>query len=203
MTKAGVPAMRNVAGGTPAGNGGRETVAAADLPFADGRVATMYSDHGPFLLAYITRLLKDRYLAEDVVQETMLRAWRHSSQISPEKSPARSWLVKVAYNIAVDKIRMCRSRPAEVAHSAAAEPSTDDHADAVVTAIDVRDALRRLGPAHRVVIEQLYFNGLTAREAAAVLGIPEGTVCSRAYYGLRALRRQFGVTPGTPQGQAA
>jgi RNA polymerase sigma-70 factor (ECF subfamily) len=68
-----------------------------------------------------------------------------------------------------------------------------DHADGVLTALQVRAALARLSPAHRVVVEQVYLNGCTAREAADLLGIPEGTVFSRAYYALRQLRRDLGA----------
>ena len=82
------------------------------------------------MLSYVTGLLRDRYLAEDVVQETMLRAWRHCDELSPEKGSVRGWLVRVAHNIAMDKIRMRRSRPAEVAEESAPEGVFEDHADA-------------------------------------------------------------------------
>jgi RNA polymerase sigma-70 factor, ECF subfamily len=153
----------------------------------------LYADNGPFVLRYATGLLKDRYLAEDVVQETMMRAWRYCAHFSEEKGSVRGWLIKVAHNIAMDKIRMRRSRPGEVAEEAAHEASVEDHADAVVTALHVRQALDRLSPRHRAVIEQIYMNGCTAREAAARLGIPEGTAFSRSFYALRILRAELDV----------
>jgi RNA polymerase sigma-70 factor (ECF subfamily) len=74
----------------------------------------------------------------------------------------------------------------------------------VVTAVQVRTALERLSPAHRAVIEQVYMNGCTAREAAERLGIPEGTVFSRAFYALRLLRRDFGAADtGLAEAEAA
>jgi RNA polymerase sigma-70 factor, ECF subfamily len=167
---------------------------------ADELVTALYTDNGPFVLAYVTSLLKDRFLAEDVVQETMLRAWRHCAQLSEEKGSVRGWLIKVAHNIAMDKIRMRRSRPVEVAEDAAPEePVVADHADAVVTALHVRRALAKLTPEHRAVLVQIYLNGCTAREAAARLGIPEGTVFSRSYYALRILRNEFGTVTPAPQ----
>src|SRR5258708_17201007 len=81
---------------------------------AEAMVSQLFRDNGAFVLSYVTGLLRDRHLAEDVVQETMLRAWRHCGQLSAEKGSVRSWLVRVAHNIAVDKIRMRRSRPVEV-----------------------------------------------------------------------------------------
>jgi RNA polymerase sigma-70 factor, ECF subfamily len=156
-------------------------------------VAQLYRENGAFVLSYVTRLLQDRHLAEDVVQETMLRAWRHCAQFSDQKGSVRGWLVKVAHNVAMDKIRMRRSRPAEVAEDAAPEALVADHADTVVTTLHVREALERLSPAHRAVIVEMYLHGRTAREAAVRLGIPEGTVFSRSYYALRILRRELGA----------
>jgi RNA polymerase sigma-70 factor, ECF subfamily len=156
-------------------------------------VTWLYGEYGAFVLSYVTRLLGDRQLAEDVVQETMLRAWRHYGQLSAERGSVRGWLVKVAHNVAMDKVRMRRSRPVEVAEDAAPEAPVGDHADAVVAGLVVREALGRLSPAHRAVIVEMYLHGHTAREAAARLGIPEGTVFSRSYYALRILRRELGA----------
>jgi RNA polymerase sigma-70 factor (ECF subfamily) len=167
-------------------------------------IAGLYADSGAFVLSYVHSLLKDRYLAEDVVQETMLRAWQHCEQFSAEKGSVRGWLMKVAHNIAMDKVRMRRSRPTEVAEDAAPEAGiTEDHSDAVLTSLQVRHALARLSPAHRDVLEQIYLNGCTAREAAARLGIPEGTVFSRAHYALRILRRELGPAANPVEYRAA
>ncbi len=123
----------------------------------------------------------------------MLRAWRHCGEFSEQKGSVRGWLIKVAHNVAIDKIRMRQSRPAEVAEDAVTEALAEDHAEAVVTALHVRDALARLSPAHRAVIEEIYLNGRCAREAAVRLDIPVGTVMSRTYYALRVLRRELGA----------
>jgi RNA polymerase sigma-70 factor, ECF subfamily len=182
------------AGATASGTPGT-----VDSGAADAAVRSFYKENAPLVLSYATGLLGDRYLAEDVVQETMLRAWRHYGRFSTEKGSVRGWLMRVAHNIAMDKLRMRRSRPIEVAEISGPEPQVGDHADAVVTALHIRQVLARLSPAHRNVLEQVYLNGLTAAEAAVVLGIPEGTVFSRAYYGLRMLRRELGMPPGGPQ----
>jgi RNA polymerase sigma-70 factor (ECF subfamily) len=167
-----------------------------DRRAADALVKGFYEENAAFMITYVTGLLNDRHLAEDVVQETMLRAWRHCEGFSSEKGSVRGWLIRVAHNIAMDKLRMRRSRPIEVAETSGPEPQVGDHAEAVVTALHIQQALARLSPAHRDVLEQVYLKGLTAGEAATVLGIPEGTVFSRAYYGLRTLRRELGVPPG-------
>jgi RNA polymerase sigma-70 factor, ECF subfamily len=200
MSQCGVAQLRGVAGGGAA-PGGRD--AAGLGPGGGGGdvfVAGLYREYGAFVLSYVTGLLRDRYLAEDVVQETMLRAWRHCGEFAAEKGSVRGWLIRVAHNVAMDMVRMRRSRPAEVAEGAAPEALVADHADAVVTAVQVRGALERLSPSHRAVIEEIYLNGRTAREAAARLGIPEGTAFSRSFYALRVLRAELGgaVAPARP-----
>ena len=170
---------------------------------AEAKVSQLYRENGGFVLSYVTGLLRDRYLAEDVVQETMLRAWRHSDELNAEKGSVRGWLIRVAHNIAMDKIRMRRSRPTEVAEETAPDGVLEDHADAVVTTLHVRHILSRLSPGQRDVLEQMYLHGRTAREAARRLGIPEGTAFSRSHHALRILRQELGAaTPELAQ-QAA
>jgi RNA polymerase sigma-70 factor, ECF subfamily len=177
-----------------------QNAAAGDEEMVEG----LYSEYRGFVLGYVTSLLRDRYLAEDVVQETMVRAWRHYGQLSEENGSVRGWLLKVAHNIAMDKVRMRRSRPAEVPEDAVGEVwVAEDHADSVVAALQVQHALARLSPGHRAVLEEIYLHGYTARETAARLGIPEGTVFSRAYYALRTLRRELGPLPGAAPPQVA
>lgn len=161
---------------------------------AEAKVSQLYRENERYVLSYVTGLLRDRHLAEDVVQETMLRAWRHCDEFSPEKGAVRSWLLKVAHNIAVDKIRMRAARPREVAHSGTSLAQVQDHADTVLTALQIRAALGRLSPQHRAVVELVYVHGFTAREAAGRLGIPEGTVASRLFYALRRLRQDLDLT---------
>jgi RNA polymerase sigma-70 factor, ECF subfamily len=166
--------------------------AGPDGPDGDDLITTLHANYRSFVHGYVTGLLADRHLAEDVVQETMIRAWQYRDQFRAEKGSVRGWLMKVAHNIAMDKIRMRRSRPPEVAEDAAPDAlAAEDHADAVVTSLLVRRALARLSPGHRAVIEEIYLNGCTAREAVARLGIPEGTVFSRSYYALRKLRQEL------------
>jgi RNA polymerase sigma-70 factor (ECF subfamily) len=202
MTERSVAQLRSVLAGD--GAAGRQPPDPAPGPGLgcgpEELIARLYADNGAFVLSYVTGLLKDRYLAEDVVQETMLRAWRHCAQFSEEKGSVRGWLVRVAHNIAMDKIRMRGSRPVEVAEDAVPDAMiAQDHADAVITALQVRHALALLSPGHRDVLEQVYLNGCTAREAAARLGIPEGTAFSRTYYALRILRRELGAAPAGPE----
>jgi RNA polymerase sigma-70 factor (ECF subfamily) len=156
----------------------------------------LYEEHGRSLLAYATRLTGDRAAAEDVVQETLIRAWKHSRNLVEERGSVRGWLLTVARNIITDRARAKAARPTEVAETPVTGPIEDDHAEQVVNTVVVLEALETLSPEHRDVLVELYYRGRSVVEAAAALGVPPGTVKSRSYYALRALR----VTMG---GQAA
>jgi RNA polymerase sigma-70 factor (ECF subfamily) len=149
----------------------------------------LWAEHGGPLLAYATRLTGgDRQRAEDVVQETLLRAWRHPEALDADRGSPRPWLCTVARNIAVDAHRSRQARPHEVGPEALALVAVPDDADRVLESWIVADALRALSSEHRDVIVETYFRGKSVAEAAAALRIPAGTVKSRTYYALRALR---------------
>jgi RNA polymerase sigma-70 factor (ECF subfamily) len=149
---------------------------------------TLYADYGVALRAYVTRLLSDPHQAEDVVQETMLRAWRNAEILVPERGSVSGWLMRVAHNIAVDKIRARKARPEEVEESAAVPRGLDDHASDVVNSVFMARVLARLSPSHREVLRVVYFADRTAVQAAETLGLPVGTAKSRTYHALRRLK---------------
>ncbi|MBO0824737.1 MAG: sigma-70 family RNA polymerase sigma factor [Actinobacteria bacterium] len=129
----------------------------------------------------------DLQAAEDVVQETMLRGWQHAGELSREH--AGSWLHKVARNVAISAYhRRRRARPREVLLDETTAPVTGDGVDGVLDELVIASALDSLSADHRRVIVELYYNRRPIAEVAAMLAIPEGTVRSRCFYGLRALR---------------
>lgn len=160
----------------------------ATEPGDEALVRSLYEEHGRSLLAYATRLTGDRAAAEDVVQETLIRAWKHADAMVNEKGSVRGWLLTVARNIITDRIRAKAARPTEVAESPTAPPVEYDHADGVVNTMTVLGALDRISPEHREILVELYYRGRTVTEAAQALGLPPGTVKSRSYYALRAMR---------------
>lgn len=149
----------------------------------------LYDGHASVLLAYALRLTGgDRARAEDLVQETLLRAWRHLEVLDDSAGPVRPWLFTVAQRLAIDAHRARRSRPPETGDGAlAALPGLDD-VEAALDRIVVADALQALSAEHRAVIVETYYRGRSVAEAARVLGVPPGTVKSRCYYALRALK---------------
>jgi RNA polymerase sigma-70 factor (ECF subfamily) len=160
---------------------------------AEARVRRVYAEHGAALLGYSSRLCAgDRQRAEDVVQETLLRAWRHPEASASGSRAERAWLMTVARNVAIDQHRARGVRPTEIggeALEAVDMRTAENDIDRAVEAWTVTDALGELSPDHRAVLVETYVRGRSVAEAAAALGIPEGTVKSRTFHALRALRR--------------
>jgi RNA polymerase sigma-70 factor (ECF subfamily) len=149
----------------------------------------LHDDHSGALWGHCLRLTNyDRARAEDVCQETLLRAWRNASLLDETQGSVRAWLFTVARNIVIDESRTRRAR-SEVVMGDLPEPaSTGDASDELLMTWVVADAVTRLSAEHRAVLQETYFKGRPVAEAARRLGIPEGTVKSRTHYALHALR---------------
>ncbi len=150
-------------------------------------VRALHAEHGAALWNYATGLLRgDRARAQDVVQETLLRAWRHPTALAAASSQ-RSWLFTVARRIVIDQWRSSLHHP-EAITDHVPEQAVDDPAEQTVDRHLVVSALRTLSPDHREVLVETYLRGRSVSEAAEHLGVAEGTVKSRTHYALHALR---------------
>jgi RNA polymerase sigma-70 factor (ECF subfamily) len=160
------------------------------VPDTDTRMQAIHDAHAEPLYRYLVRLtFGDRQAAEDLLQETLLRAWRNIDRLPRDLESVRPWLFTVARNHAIDVARARQVRPAEVTTTdMSREPAERDAMEQVVAAETVRKALLGLSDEHRSVLIELYLRDASAVEVSVRLGIPEGTVKSRAHYGLRALR---------------
>lgn len=168
----------------------------------DQLLRTLHDEHAHALWSYVVRLTGgDRAKAQDVVQETLLRAWRTPSVLDQTKGSPRGWLYTVARRIVIDEWRSARIRP-EVVTDELPEPRSTGISDVVGDQTVDRElvvaALRTLSPEHRDVILECYFRGSSVAEAAQTLGIPPGTVKSRTHYALRALRLSLEEMGGRP-----
>lgn len=153
----------------------------------EAEIHAAYRAHGGELYRFALRSLGDRGLAEEAVQEIFLRAWRASGRYDPQIASLRTWLFAIARTtvIDVDRARTTGEIPTDGARAdrVAEEPFTR-----ALEAWQVEEALRRISEPHRRVLIETYYRARPYADVAADLGIPEGTVKSRVYYALRALR---------------
>jgi RNA polymerase sigma-70 factor, ECF subfamily len=166
----------------------------------DAAIRELYTHHATALHSYVERFCPDRASADDIVQETFIRAWRHLPQLSADDRPIRPWLFRVARNLLIDADRAARARPMTVqapwAEDAWDEPQAEDAQDGsgldqVLDRELVSAALQHLSAAHRAVLVETFYRGGTTATVARQLGIPHGTARSRLHYALQALRRQL------------
>jgi len=163
-------------------------IASAHVLGDDATVRAAYAAHGGELYRFALRALGEAGVAEEAVQEVFLRAWRASERYDPVVASLRTWLFAIARNVVIDLHRARAARPQAADLSEGVVPAADDPSDAVLRSWQVEEALGRIGKEHRTVIVETYYRGRPHAEVAADLGIPEGTLRSRLYYGLRALR---------------
>lgn len=158
----------------------------------------LHDEHAAALWGYCLHLTeRDAARAQDVCQETLLRAWQHPEVFTRAPAGARAWLFTVARNIVIDEWRARRVRPETVLAEPPDSRQEQDAVDQLLQRWVVAEAMTRLSEDHRRVLHECYFLGRSVADAAARLGIPPGTVKSRAHYALRALRlalEELGVT---------
>lgn len=158
----------------------------------------LYDAYGVPLHGFVLRLTGDHELASEIVQDVMVRAWRAAPRFDPDRGVLRSWLYEIARNAVADAGRSRRRRPLvavslseEPEATAGDAPSAEDEVDRHLRGWLIETALDRIPADHRAVLELVYLRHRTVAEAAAVLGIAEGTVKSRCFYALQNLRSAF------------
>jgi RNA polymerase sigma-70 factor (ECF subfamily) len=142
--------------------------------------------HSGELVAFARRTLGDAQLAEEAAQETFVRAWRHRDRFDPSLGSMRTWLFAIERRLVIDLARSRAIRRTEVL-----PPDTEDQNDSIERAMQawqVEEAIRRLRHEHRHVLIEIYYRGRPSRSVADELGIPDGTVRSRLFYALKALK---------------
>jgi RNA polymerase sigma-70 factor (ECF subfamily) len=148
----------------------------------------IYDQYASFVYGLALRVIGDRRAAEDVSQDVFTALWERPAAFDPARGSLRTWLGTLAHRRSVDHVRReeARRRRAERAASHRdIPPDVEEIATALITAERVRAALGLLPSEQQRAIQLAYFAGLTYRQVADVLGIPEGTAKSRLRLGLR------------------
>ncbi len=168
---------------------------------SESALRAAYAAHGAELYRFALRQLGDDGTAQEVVQEVFLRAWRRADSFDPAVASVRVWLFAIARNVVIDEARRAAVRPwgRTVADGSGHDgPAVDGVDESVVDAWLVEEALNRIRPEHRDAIVQTYLHGRSYAEVAGEQGVPVGTLRSRVFYGLKALRLamdEMGVEP--------
>lgn len=153
----------------------------------DELLQALHDVHGLALIRFVSRMTHDASFAQDVVQEALLRAWKHPEVLAQSDDAARAWLFTVARNLVIDDRRSARFRR-EVSTDVIPESGGSDETDSLLDAWILSDALSSLSAPHRNSIVAAYYLGHSITEIARQEGVPEGTIKSRLHYALRALR---------------
>ena len=156
----------------------------------------LHDVQGPALFRYVLRITGDYTFAEDVVQESLLRAWKNRAILEQSDEATRAWLFTVARNLVIDDRRSARHNR-EISTDAPPDVPSPDKTESVLDTWLLSDALLTLSLQHRAVVVSAYYLGHTVAQIAQQQGIPEGTVKSRLHYALRALRlalQERGIT---------
>jgi RNA polymerase sigma factor (sigma-70 family) len=165
--------------------------------------ARLYDLYGAAAYSLAARIVRDRELAADVVQNVFLAVWTGATQFDPGRGQPSTWIMTMTHHKAVDMVRREQRRRTEpldaVGDYATGEPPVDEQAWRGVARGNVRAALARLPDPHREVIELAYFAGYSQSELADRLAVPIGTVKSRTFAAMRALREALAAAGLHPE----
>jgi RNA polymerase sigma-70 factor (ECF subfamily) len=167
---------------------------------SDAGVRAVYAAHGPELYRFAYRSLGDRGLAEEAVQETFVRAWQAADRFDDALGSLRTWLFAIVRNVVIDLSRARAVRPSLAVRAPEVDlTDLDDDIDRALTAWQVEEALRMLSDEHRAALVEVHYKGRPYSDVAQDCGVPVGTVKSRVYYALKAMRlalEELGWTDG-------
>lgn len=156
----------------------------------ESALGELYDRYGSLLYSLAYRICRRADAAEEVVQETFMTVWRSAKTWQSDRGSVQAWLVAICRNRAIDHLR----RQNEPTLPLSMEPTSDGRSPEEevlnqAASQEVRDAYERLPEKYRAVLEAVYFNGLTQREAAKLLNIPHGTVKSRVRLAVERMTR--------------
>ncbi|WP_397361986.1 RNA polymerase sigma factor [Olleya sp. R77988] len=151
----------------------------------------LYENYADALFGVIKKVISDDDLAQDVLQETLIKVWKKGKSYNPDKAKLFTWLYRIAYNSAIDKIRSVKNKSnkeIQIEDSNVYKLTTSSLNEDV---LDLKKHLKSLDLKYQVVINALYFEGMTQQEASEELDIPLGTIKSRLKIALREMKKIY------------
>ncbi len=151
----------------------------------------LYENYADSLYGVIMKVISDEELAQDVLQETFIKVWKKGKTYDPKKSKLFTWLYRIAYNTAIDKIRSTTKKESKEIQIEASNVYKLTSKAINQDVLDIKKHLGTLDEKYQTVINALFFEGMTQQEASDELNIPLGTIKSRLKIGLRELKKIY------------
>ena len=157
-------------------------------------ISLLYDNYGDTLYGVAYKVVKDEDLAQDVVQESFIKIWKKSDSYDVTKAKLFTWLFRITRNTAIDKLRSVNTKADKEIQIDVSDVYNLGVRGIMPELMDVQENLDKIEPKYKVVLEALFFGGMTQQEASDELDIPLGTIKSRLKIGLRELREIYGTS---------
>ena len=154
-------------------------------------ISILYDNYSDALYGVIKKIISDDDTAQDVLQESFVKIWRYSDKYDSSKAKLFTWLYRIAYNTAIDKVRSLKNKDGnevQIDKSSVYKISAGELNEDV---LDIQKHLKSIDEKYQIVINALFFEGMTQQEASEELDIPLGTIKSRLKIGLRELKKIY------------
>jgi len=154
-------------------------------------ITLLYENYADALFGVILKVLNDEELAQDALQETFIKVWRNAKSYNAKKAKLFTWLYRIAYNTAIDKVRSQTNKISKEVQIEASNVYMLTSESLNQDVMDIKTHLKSLDEKYQIVINALFFEGMTQQEASDELDIPLGTIKSRLKIGLRELKKIY------------
>lgn len=154
-------------------------------------ITLLYENYADALLGVILKVLNDEELAQDALQETFIKVWKNAKSYNDKKAKLFTWLYRIAYNTAIDKVRSQTNKTSKEIQIEASNVYMLTSESLNQDVMDLKTHLKSIDEKYQIVINALFFEGMTQQEASDELEIPLGTIKSRLKIGLRELKKIY------------
>ncbi len=154
-------------------------------------ITLLYENYADALYGVIKKVITDENTAQDVLQETFVKVWRYSKKYDASKAKLFTWLYRIAYNTAIDKVRSLKKKTEKEVQIETSSVYKVSSGELNQDVLDIKKHLNTLDEKYQIVINALFFEGMTQQEASDELDIPLGTIKSRLKIGLRELKKIY------------
>jgi len=155
-------------------------------------ISLLYEHYGDTLYGVAKKVVRDDELAQDVLQESFVKIWKKSDSYDATKAKLFTWLFRITRNTAIDKLRSVNTKSDKEIQMDVSDVYNLGVDSIRPEFMDVRENLDKIEDKYQIVLEALFFQGMTQQEASDELNIPLGTIKSRLKIGLRELKKIYG-----------